>query len=45
MELSFALINSNNIRGMMKELLSFLDSCEPEFKGDCCSNIVTAADK
>ncbi|KAK7478395.1 hypothetical protein BaRGS_00030399 [Batillaria attramentaria] len=45
MELSFALINSNNIRGMMKELLHFLETCDPEFKADCCSNIVIAAAK
>lgn len=45
MELSFALVNSNNIRGMMKELIHFLETCDPEFKADCCSNIVTAAEK
>ncbi|KAL8613855.1 AP-1 complex subunit gamma-1 [Nucella lapillus] len=45
MELSFALINANNIRGMMKELLLFLEMCDPEFKADCCSNIVIAAAK
>jgi len=45
MELSFALVNSNNIRGMMKELLPFLENCDPEFKSDTCSNIVTATDK
>ncbi|KAK0045846.1 AP-1 complex subunit gamma-1-like isoform X2 [Biomphalaria pfeifferi] len=44
-ELSFALINHNNIRGMMKELLLFLETCDPEFKSDCCSNIVMAASK
>ncbi|XP_005091259.1 AP-1 complex subunit gamma-1 isoform X2 [Aplysia californica] len=44
-ELSFALINHNNVRGMMKELLSFLETCDPEFKSDCCSNIVIAASK
>ncbi|BFZ13168.1 hypothetical protein BsWGS_16207 [Bradybaena similaris] len=44
-ELSFALINHNNVRGMMKELLLFLETCDPEFKSDCCSNIVTAAAK
>ncbi|KAL3860027.1 hypothetical protein ACJMK2_010200 [Sinanodonta woodiana] len=44
-ELSFALVNSNNIRGMMKELLSYLENCDPEFKSDCCSNIVFAAEK
>lgn len=45
MELCFALINSNNIRGMVKELLHFLDTCDPEFKGDCVSNLVLAAEK
>lgn len=44
-ELSFALINPNNVRGMMKELLYFLETCDPEFKSDCCSNIVIAAAK
>ncbi|ESO87845.1 hypothetical protein LOTGIDRAFT_126968 [Lottia gigantea] len=45
MELSFALINANNIRGMMKELLHFLENCDQEFKADCCSNIVLSAAK
>lgn len=45
MELSFALVNGNNIRGMMKELLHFLDSCDPEFKADCASGIFLAAEK
>jgi AP-1 complex subunit gamma-1 len=45
MELSFALINGNNIRGMMKELLNFIENCDPEFKADCASNIVMAASK
>ncbi|TRY97158.1 hypothetical protein DNTS_009642 [Danionella cerebrum] len=44
MELSFALVNGNNIRGMMKELLYFLDSCDPEFKADCASGIFLAAE-
>uniref|UniRef100_A0A673MHJ6 AP-1 complex subunit gamma n=1 Tax=Sinocyclocheilus rhinocerous TaxID=307959 RepID=A0A673MHJ6_9TELE len=43
MELSFALVNGNNIRGMMKELLYFLDSCDPDFKADCASGIFLAA--
>lgn len=30
---------------MMKELLHFLETCDPEFKADCCSNIVIAAAK
>uniref|UniRef100_A0AAY4E4S7 AP-1 complex subunit gamma n=1 Tax=Denticeps clupeoides TaxID=299321 RepID=A0AAY4E4S7_9TELE len=45
MELSFALVNGNNIRGMMKELLYFLDSCDPEFKADCASGVFLAAEK
>jgi AP-1 complex subunit gamma-1 len=45
MELCFALINGNNIRGMMKELLTFLEKCDPEFKSDVCSNIVMSAEK
>lgn len=39
------LINASNIRGMMKEMLSFVMSCDPEFKGDACSNIVIAVEK
>lgn len=45
MELSFALVNTGNIRGMMKELLDFLENCDPEFKADTCSNIVQSAEK
>lgn len=45
MELSFALINENNVRGMMKELLTFLVTCDDDFKADSASNIVLAADK
>ena len=45
MELSFALINENNVRGMIKELLEFIVSCDDDFKADAASNIVLAADK
>ena len=45
MELCFALINGNNIRGMVKELAFFLEKCDPEFKSDCASNLVMSADK
>ena len=45
MELCFALINANNIRGMVKELVFFLEKCDPEFKGDCSSNLVMAAER
>jgi len=45
MELSFALINDNNVRGMMKELLEFVETCDIDFRSDTASNIVLAADK
>lgn len=45
MELSFALINENNVRGMIKELLEFLENCQDEFKSDVASSIVLAAEK
>lgn len=45
MELSFALINSQNIRTMIKELLTFLEKTDPEFKAQCSSNIVLAAER
>lgn len=45
MELCFALINGNNIRSMVKELLMFLEKCDPEFKSDCSSSLVLAAEK
>ncbi|KAE8743241.1 hypothetical protein FOCC_FOCC011176 [Frankliniella occidentalis] len=45
LELSFALINSNNVRTMMKELLLFLERSDPEFKAQCSSSIVLAAER
>lgn len=45
MELSFALINSQNIRTMMKELLTFLEKADAEFKAQCSSNIVLSAER
>ncbi|XP_011864258.1 PREDICTED: AP-1 complex subunit gamma-1 isoform X9 [Vollenhovia emeryi] len=45
MELSFALVNTNNIRNMMKELLLFLERADPEFKAQCSSNIVMSAER
>lgn len=45
MELCFALINTNNIRTMMKELITFLQKAEPEFKATCSSKCVSAAEK
>ena len=45
MELCFALINTNNIKSMTKELLVFLKSAEPDFKAQCSSNMMIAADQ
>ena len=45
MELCFALINSTNIKSMVKELLVFLKTAEPEFKAQCSSNMMIAADQ
>ncbi|XP_069490046.1 AP-1 complex subunit gamma-like 2 isoform X2 [Ambystoma mexicanum] len=45
LELSFALVNSNNVRGMMKELQRFLETCQPDLKADCTSGIFLAAEK
>lgn len=45
LELSFALINSNNIRSMMKELVAFLDIADQEFKSYIAANILVAAEK
>lgn len=45
MELSFALINSSNVRNMMKELITFLEKSESEFKAVCSSKCVTAAEQ
>ncbi|XP_030755446.1 AP-1 complex subunit gamma-1 isoform X2 [Sitophilus oryzae] len=45
MELSFALVNTQNIRTMMKDLLAFLEKSDPEFKAPCSSSIVLAAER
>ncbi|CAF5103333.1 unnamed protein product, partial [Rotaria magnacalcarata] len=45
MELCFALINSNNIRTMINEMLTFLATCEQEFKADCTSNMFLAMER
>uniref|UniRef100_A0A915I632 GAE domain-containing protein n=1 Tax=Romanomermis culicivorax TaxID=13658 RepID=A0A915I632_ROMCU len=38
-ELCFALMNGTNIRSMSKEIISFMEFVEPEFKAICSSNI------
>ena len=45
MELCFALTNTNNFQIMSKELISFLQSAEPEFKAQCSSSMVTSAER
>ncbi|XP_065885853.1 AP-1 complex subunit gamma-1-like [Dysidea avara] len=45
LELSFALIDENNIRSVVKELISFLDVAAPEFKSYIASNLVAIAEK
>lgn len=45
MELSFALVNGQNIRAMAKELLIFLEKADPEFKAQCSSSMVLSAER
>lgn len=44
-DLCFALINEQNVKGTMREILIFLESCPTEFKSDVASNIVSIAAK
>lgn len=44
-ELCFALTNPSNVRTMIKELIFFLDKCDPEFKSFVSSNILLACEK
>ena len=45
MELCFALINTSNIKSMMKELLVFLKTADADFKQQCSSNMMLSADQ
>ncbi len=45
LELSFALINNNNIRSIMKEIVLFLDRAESDFKPQICTNIIKVCNK
>lgn len=45
MELSFALINAQNVRSMIKELLIFLEKSDSEFKAQCSSGLILAAER
>ena len=44
-KLSFALIDENNIRSVVKELVNFLDVAEADFKAYTASNLVAIAEK
>ncbi|KAF0303298.1 AP-1 complex subunit gamma-1 [Amphibalanus amphitrite] len=45
MELCFALLNGNNIRSIMKELIAFIEVSDSEFQAVCSSKCVIAAEK
>lgn len=45
LELSLALVNSSNVRAMMRELQAFLESCPPDLRADCASGILLAAER
>ena len=45
MELCFALLNGNNIRSIMKELIAFIETSDSEFQAVCSSKCVMAAEK
>ncbi|EFB17608.1 hypothetical protein PANDA_009956, partial [Ailuropoda melanoleuca] len=45
LELSLALVNSSNVRAMIQELQSFLESCPPDLRADCASGILLAAER
>jgi len=45
MEVCFALMNPTTVRGTTRELLLFMETCPPEFKGDCASGLTLTAEK
>ncbi|KAM6203013.1 AP-1 complex subunit gamma-like 2 [Rhynchocyon petersi] len=45
LELCLALVNSSNVRAMMQELQSFLESCPLDLRADCASGILLAAER
>ena len=45
LEVSYSLLNAENIKSLTKELISFLVSAEPDFKNDLASRICVAIDR
>ncbi|XP_002718132.2 AP-1 complex subunit gamma-like 2 isoform X1 [Oryctolagus cuniculus] len=45
LELSLALVNSSNVRAMIRELQAFLEYCPPDLRADCASGILLAAER
>ncbi|XP_066578988.1 AP-1 complex subunit gamma-like 2 isoform X2 [Amia ocellicauda] len=45
LDLSLALVNSVNVRSMMKELLLFMDTCPPELRSHTASGIFNTAER
>lgn len=45
LELSYSLINEQNVRVMIRELLTFLEHCDVEFKTELVSQIALAAER
>lgn len=45
LELSYALINQSNVRVMVRELLTFMEDCDSEFKPQLVSQIALASER
>ena len=45
MELSFALMNKANVSQLSKEILTFLETADPEFKAECSSKMYIATER
>jgi AP-1 complex subunit gamma-1 len=45
LEVSYSLINAENVKALTKELISFLVTAEPDFKNDLASRICVAIDR
>ncbi|KAI0983293.1 hypothetical protein GJ496_001222 [Pomphorhynchus laevis] len=45
MQLTFAIIDSSNVKPLIASMIQFLSDCEQEFKGDCASDMFTCLSK